>query len=139
MLREGLNAMTYVIVSKCECGFWSNQYGWVHDKNSASTFSNAGEFPLPLRARHEGSFLDINLAPEYYLEEPLVAGDEVVWDDPSEGPTSRTLWVDKVKTTDGYARTSEDVVVLRDSNGMLTETVARSVVHASPLAFVLEA
>lgn len=131
--------MTYVIVSKCECGFWSNQYGWVYDKNSASTFSSASEMPLPLRARHEGSFLDINLAPEYYLEEPLVAGDEVVWDGPSQVSKTVTLWVDKVKTADGYARTSEDVIVLRDSAGTLIETVARAVVHALPLAFALEA
>ena len=72
-------------------------------------------------------------------EEPLVAGDEVVWDDPSQVSKTVTLWVDKVKTADGYARTSEDVIVLRDSAGTLIETVARAVVHALPLAFALEA
>ena len=127
--------MTYVIVSECERGFWSNQYGWVNHKDSASTFSNTGEYPLPLRARNEGSFLEISLAPEYYLEEPLAYGDEVVWEGLSRGPQTATMRVEKVKTADGYARTSEDVVVLRDSAGTLITTIAGAATHAPPFAF----
>jgi len=131
--------MTYVIVSECERGFWSNQYGWVYDKGSASIFSSIGEFPLPLRARHEGCFLDFSLAPEFYLAEPLVSGDEVVWDDPGQGKHAATMCVDRVKTADGCARTSEDIIVLRDSAGTTMETVAHAVVIASPTAMVFEA
>lgn len=126
--------MTYVIVSECERGFWSNQYGWVNHRDSASIFSSPGEYPLPLRARNEGSFLGISLAPEYYLEEPLACGDEVVWENPTGEPQTTRMWVDKIQTADGYARTSEDVLVLRDSTGTPTFTVARAVTHASPLA-----
>ena len=131
--------MTYVIVSECERGFWSNQYGWVHDKDSATTFSNASEFPLPLRARHEGSFVDVSIAPEYFLEEPLMPGDEVVWDNSRREEPMPTMRVHKVKTADGCARTSEDIVVLRDSVGMTLETMARAVTFASPVAFAFVA
>ncbi len=130
--------MTYVIVSECERGFWSNQYGWVHDKASASIFSDAGEFPLPLRARHEGSFIDVELAPEFFLEEPLVCGDEVVWDDDTNHGSSPSMRVHKVKTADGCARTSEDVVVLRSPTGMMMETVARAVAYAAPIPGVFQ-
>ena len=130
--------MTYVIVSKCECGFWSNQYGWVHDKASASTFSSAGKFPLPLRSRHEGCFVDIDLAPEFYLEEPLLSGDEVVWEDTSRG-TTQTMRVHNVKTEDGCARTSEDIVVLRDPAGTMLETFARAVAYAPSAAMMFNA
>lgn len=126
--------MSYVIVSECEHGFWSNQFGWVQDKASASIFSNANEFPVPLRARHEGYFLDIELAPEFYLDEPLSSGDKVVLD--SVGDLMR---VDKVKTADGCARTSDDIVVLRDFAGVTLETFARSIAYASPALKVLEA
>lgn len=131
--------MTYVIVSECERGFWSNQFGWVHDKASASIFSKAGEYPLPLRARHEGSFIDVDLAPEFYLEEPFLSGDEVVWNEPGHEIQTPTMRVDKIKTADGCARTSEDIVVLRDPSGMTLETFARSVTYASPIAIVFEA
>lgn len=130
--------MTYVIVSECERGFWSNQYGWVHHRDAASVFSNNQEFPLPLRARNEGSFLEISLAPEYYLEEPLACGDEVMRKDASESQAMR-MWIDKIETADGYARTSEDVLVLRDSTGKLTTTVVRSVTPVSPLALAFVA
>lgn len=119
--------MAYVIVSECEHGFWSNQYGWVYDRNSASTFDTVGEFPLTLRARHEGAFVDLNLAPEFYLEEPLLSGDAVVWDGARRGPNTPTLHVDHVRTVDGYARTSEDIVVLRDAAGVMTEARAHAV------------
>ena len=128
--------MTYVIVSKCECGFWSNQYGWVHDKASASIFSNADEFPLPLRTRNEGSFLHVDLAPEFYLDEPLLPGDEVIWDDPRHPLKPLAMHVETVKTPDGCARTSEDVVVLRDAAGRTLETSARSVTCRSSVAMV---
>lgn len=131
--------MTYVIVSECERGFWSNQFGWVHDKASASTFANAGEFPLPLRARNEGSFLDVDLAPEFFLDEPLVTGDEVVWDGSSSGTHTPPMRVQKVKTPDGYARTSEDIVVLRDHTGTTLETVACALAYASPALMAFEA
>ena len=131
--------MTYVIVSECERGFWSNQYGWVNDKDSASTFSSAGEYPLPLRARHEGNFLNIDLAPEFYLDEPLLSGDEVVWDNGRTGQQTTTMHVHKVKTADGCARTSEDIVVLRDSSGKTIETVARAVTIAMSVGMLFEA
>jgi len=131
--------MTYVIVSECERGFWSNQYGWVHDKASASIFTSAGDFPLPLRARHEGSFLDTSLAPEFYLEDTLLSGDEVVWADPSSAPHAPTMRVHTVKTADGCARTSEDIVVLRDTTGTTMEALARALAYASPAAIAFQA
>lgn len=131
--------MTYVIVSECERGFWSNQYGWVCDKDSASVFSSVEEYPLPLRARHEGSFVDIRLAPEFFLEEPLHSGDEVVWHNPVDGTQTTPMRVDCVKTADGCARTSEDIVVLRDAAGAIVEAVACAVAFASPTSMVFEA
>ena len=124
--------MTYVIVSECEHGFWSNQFGWVHDKASASVFPNADEFPIPLRARHEGSFIEIVRAPEFYLEEPLVSGDEVIfWDDPNHASEMPAMRVDEVKTADGCARTSEDIVVLRDPDGVTVEIPVGSIAYAT--------
>ncbi len=124
--------MTYVIVSECERGFWSNQFGWVHDKASASVFPNVGEYPIPLRARHEGSFLEIERAPEFYLEEPLVSGDEVIWDDPNHAFETLAMRVDEVKTADGCARTSEDILVLRDPDGLMVEIPVRSIAYSAP-------
>ena len=123
--------MTYVIVSECERGFWSNQFGWVHDKASASVFPKADEYPIPLRARHEGSFLEIERAPEFYLEEPLVSGDEVIWDDPDHAFEAPAMRVDEVKTADGCARTSEDIIVLRNPAGLTVETSARAIVSTT--------
>lgn len=50
-MNEAKDTACYVIVSESERGFWSNEQGWVFDKDSATVFTAEEEVQnLPLSA-----------------------------------------------------------------------------------------
>jgi hypothetical protein len=118
--------MPYVIVSECEHGFWSNQLAWVHDKSSASVFQTPNDVPTLLRDCRDRHLLDVAQAPEFYLDDPLLSGDCVILNDAEQaGAASEWFRIARVKTADGCARRSDDVVVLLAPDGTEVEAYAR--------------
>jgi hypothetical protein len=116
--------MPYVIVSECEHGFWSNQFAWVFDKLSASVFQTPNEVPAPLLQGSDGCFIDVTLAPEFFLEDPLMPGDCVVLNN-ADNAAAEEFLITHIKTADGCARRSDDIAVLHSPAGTEIEAYAR--------------
>lgn len=74
--------MGFVIVSVSERGFWSNDCGWVRDLESANVFDAADKGPLPTSQHKDSHWLERNCAPSFFFDDPLCAGDDVMWKEP---------------------------------------------------------